>query len=219
MWTVKVVGVSVLAVSVTVELLNWLRRRYKKRKPLNEVLFFPSEVACVEHLLSPSAPCYCALPHGVDTSFSRLLRHVLSASSSLDLCVFAFSNTDLCRAVLSLRKRGVVIRVLSDKDYIAINGSQIGPLRKAGICVRSDGGAVYMHHKFALVDGSLLISGSLNWTLTAVQANMENLIVTMEPELVRPFVQEFNRLWELSDPARTLSNGVQTELERTAGHD
>lgn len=208
MWTVKVVGFSVLAVSVTVELLGRLHRRYRAKKILNEVLFFPSELACVEHLLSPwpSYRCYCALPHGVETSFSRFLRHLLSASSSLDLCVFAFSNMDLCRAVLALHKKGVIIRVLSDKDYMAISGSQIGPLRKAGICVRSDVGSVYMHHKFALVDSSLLITGSLNWTLTAVQGNMENIIVTMEPDLVKPFIQEFHRLWERNDPAQNPLN-------------
>ncbi|XP_020794139.1 mitochondrial cardiolipin hydrolase isoform X2 [Boleophthalmus pectinirostris] len=210
MWTVKVIGFSVLAASVSVELLNWLRRRYKARKTLNEVIFFPSELGCVEHLLRPSLPypCYCALPHGVETSLSRLLRHILSASSSLDLCVFSFSNMDLCRAVLALHQKGVIIRVLSDKQYIAISGSQIGPLRQAGICVRSDVGSVYMHHKFALVDGSILITGSLNWTLTAVQGNMENLIVTMEPELVRPYIQEFNRLWEINDPLKH-PNSVQ----------
>lgn len=206
MW--KVIGCSVLAISVTLEFLGRLHRRYRARKILNKVLFFPSELACVEHLFSPSLPypCYCALPHGVETSFSHLLRYILSASSSLDLCVFAFSNMDLCRAVLKLHKKGVIIRVLSDKDYTAISGSQIGPLRKAGICVRSDVGSVYMHHKFAVVDSSLLITGSLNWTLTAVQGNMENLIVTMEPDLVRPFIQEFHRLWERNDPARNHSN-------------
>uniref|UniRef100_A0A8C6TBC8 Mitochondrial cardiolipin hydrolase n=1 Tax=Neogobius melanostomus TaxID=47308 RepID=A0A8C6TBC8_9GOBI len=132
MWTVKVIGYSVLAISVTAELLGRLHRRYRARKILNEVLFFPSELACVEHIFSPSLsyPCYCALPHGVETSFSRLLRHILSASSSLDLCVFAFSNMDLCRAVLALHSRGVIIRVLSDKDYTAISGSQIGPSAK-----------------------------------------------------------------------------------------
>lgn len=84
--------------------------------------------------------CFCSLPHDVETSFSRLLRHIMSASYSLDLCVFAFSNMDLCRAVLALHKKGINIRVLTDKDYAAITGSQIGVLRKAGkdfICICS----------------------------------------------------------------------------------
>lgn len=61
--------------------------------------------------------------------------------------------------------------------------------------------AVHMHHKFALVDGKKLISGSLNWTLTAVQSNKENIMVTEEPELVGPYQQEFQKLWEANDPA------------------
>ncbi|XP_051239850.1 mitochondrial cardiolipin hydrolase [Dicentrarchus labrax] len=204
MWTVKVVGLGVVALSISVELLGWLLRRLRPGRILNEVLFFPSEMACVEHIFTPSLPhsCLCPLPHGVETSFSLLLQYILSASSSLDLCVFAFSNMDLSRAVLALHSRGVTIRVLSDKDYVAITGSQIGVLRKAGICVRCDVGSVYMHHKFAVVDSRLLITGSLNWTLQAVQGNMENILITEEPKLVQPFVKEFHRLWARNDPAQ-----------------
>ncbi|CAN9510501.1 unnamed protein product [Ophioblennius macclurei] len=115
----------------------------------------------------------------------------------------------LRRAVLELHRRGVIVRVLSDKDYAAINGSQIGVLRKAGICVRCDFNSVYMHHKFAVVDKRLLITGSLNWTLSAVHNNMENVIVTDEPHLVRPFVGEFNRLWERNNKAKYLDSGDQ----------
>lgn len=60
----------------------------------------------------------------------------------------------------------------------------------------------HMHHKFALLDGRKLITGSLNWTMTAVQSNKENVIVTEEPELVQPYMDEFNKLWEANDPAK-----------------
>ncbi|XP_038569636.1 mitochondrial cardiolipin hydrolase [Micropterus salmoides] len=205
MWTVKVVGLGVVALSLSLELFGRLLRRLRPAgRILNEVLFFPTEMACVEHIFTPSLPhsCFCSLPHGKETSLSRLLQRILSASFSLDLCVFAFSNINLRRAVLALHSRGVAIRVLTDKDYAAITGSQIGVLRKAGICVRCDVGSVYMHHKFAVVDGRLLITGSLNWTLTAVQGNMENILITEEPRLVQPFIKEFHRLWMRNDPAR-----------------
>lgn len=55
MWTVKVVGLGLLALT-SVELLGWLHRRFRARKILNEVLFFPTELACVEHILKPSKP-------------------------------------------------------------------------------------------------------------------------------------------------------------------
>ncbi|XP_076026390.1 mitochondrial cardiolipin hydrolase [Genypterus blacodes] len=202
-WTVKVLGLGVVALSLSVEVLTWLRRRLRPEEALTEALFFPSQVACVEHIFTPFLHhCPCDLPHGVNTSFSRLLRHIMSASSSLDVCMFAFSNMHLSRAVLALCRKGVIIRVLADKDYAAISGSQIGVLRKAGICVRCHEDSGYMHHKFAVLDGRLLVTGSLNWTLTAVQSNLENVLVTKEPGAVRPFIQEFHRLWELNDPAQ-----------------
>ncbi|KAM9315135.1 mitochondrial cardiolipin hydrolase [Pholidichthys leucotaenia] len=213
-WTLKVLGLGV-ALSLSLELLGWLFGRLRNGKTRNEVLFFPSKVACVEHIFSPTSPrfCSCSLPHGVETSFSHLLRSVMSASTSLDLCVFSFSNTDLCRAVLALHRRGVTIRVLTDKNYSAITGSQIGVLRKAGICARWHRSCVHMHHKFVVVDGRLLITGSLNWTLTAVQNNMENILITEEPDLVKPFIKEFHRLWEGNDPAQ-YHNSVSLHEDR-----
>ncbi|XP_059902970.1 mitochondrial cardiolipin hydrolase isoform X1 [Gadus macrocephalus] len=199
-WTLKALGLGAVGLTLSVEVLGWFFRRFGSKGFLKEVIFFPTEFACVEHVFEPTLQCLCPLPHGLETSLARLLRHVLSAKSTLDICVFAFSNMDLSRAVLALHSRGLVIRILIDKDYGGINGSQIGPLRRSGIRVRYDSGAVHMHHKFALVDGRRLVTGSLNWTLQAVQKNKENVMVTEEPRLVTPFVQEFQRLWDANDP-------------------
>ncbi|XP_049326097.1 mitochondrial cardiolipin hydrolase [Astyanax mexicanus] len=204
----KMLGLGAVALTLGVEWVNWLARRLRPWRgpqgPLKEVLFFPSPITCTEHLYSPdrTSPCLCPLPHGIDTSFSRLLEHLLSACVSLELCVFSFSQLELSRAVLLLHGRGLAVRVLTDRDYMSITGSQIGALRRAGICVRHElSKVVHMHHKFALVDGRKLITGSLNWTATAVQSNKENVIVTEEPELVQPYRDEFSRLWEANDPA------------------
>ncbi|XP_048870131.1 mitochondrial cardiolipin hydrolase [Brienomyrus brachyistius] len=213
MSAMRLFGLGALAVLLGLDclarLLRW--RRGGPRALLKEVLFFPVDVTCVEHLFRPGEAlpnsCPCPLPHGQETSFTRLLRHLLSANTSLDLCIFAFSNQSLSRAVLLLQARGVVVRVITDKNYMAISGSQISALRRAGVNVRHEMGAVYMHHKFAVLDGRLLISGSLNWTTTAIQCNKENMLVTEEPDLVQPFIREFQRLWDSNDPARHCPHG------------
>ncbi|XP_055566081.1 mitochondrial cardiolipin hydrolase [Falco biarmicus] len=178
-----------------------------RRRARREVLFFPSPPRCTEALLAqaeaPGAaprPCPCPLPHG-ESSLGRLLRHLLSARRSLDLCLFAFSSPQLGRAVRLLHRRGVRVRVLTDAQYMALRGSQIGPLRLAGIPVRHDQESGYMHHKFAVVDGRLLITGSLNWTTQAIQNNRENVLVTDDAEYVTAFLDEFERIWEEYNPA------------------
>ncbi|KAG5277916.1 hypothetical protein AALO_G00092810 [Alosa alosa] len=204
----KLVGVGVVGLTLGIEWLRWLYRRLKPAARVTEVLFFPCESSCVERLFASGdaskQPCPCGMSHSLkDDSFSRLLFHLLSARVSLDVCVFSFSNTELSRAVLHLHTRGVCVRVIVDRDYMYITGSQIGMLRKAGVPVRHElSRAVHMHHKFAVVDGRLLVCGSLNWTMTAVQSNQENLLVTDDPAVVAPYRGQFQRLWLANDPAR-----------------
>ncbi|NXF88250.1 PLD6 hydrolase, partial [Eubucco bourcierii] len=187
-----------LALAVSV----WRRRP----RPVREVLFFPSQPVCTEALLSeavgPGAvtrPCRCPLPRG-DCSFSRLLRHLLSARRSLELCLFAFSSPQLAQAVQLLHRRGVRVRVVTDAQSMETRGSQIGLLRHAGIQVRHDQESGYMHHKFAVVDRRMIITGSLNWTTQAIQNNRENVVVVEDHEIVKAFLDEFERIWEEYDP-------------------
>ncbi|XP_059572787.1 mitochondrial cardiolipin hydrolase isoform X1 [Alligator mississippiensis] len=193
-----------LALALALEALARAAGGRWRRRPVREVLFFPSRVTCTEALLAEPGPgpcpCACALPHG-DSALSRLLRRLLAARRSLELCVFAFSSPQLARAVHLLHRRGVRVRVVTDADYMAVNGSQIGRLRLAGIQVRHDQESGYMHHKFAIVDQKMLITGSLNWTTQAIQSNRENVLIVEDAEYVKPFLAEFERIWEEYNPA------------------
>lgn len=56
MWTAKVLGVGAVALALSVDVTVRLIRRLRSRGTLKEVLFFPSEIACVEHIFRPALP-------------------------------------------------------------------------------------------------------------------------------------------------------------------
>ncbi|NXK90815.1 PLD6 hydrolase, partial [Formicarius rufipectus] len=144
---------------------------------------------CLEALLAEGAaarPCPCPLPRA-DTSLSRLVRRLLSARRSLDLCIFSFSCPELARAVHLLHRRGA---------RRALCRCRVS----AGIQVRHDQHSGFMHHKFAIVDRRMLITGSLNWTTQAIQSNRENVMVVEDAECVKSFLDEFERIWEEYNP-------------------
>lgn len=58
-----------------------------------------------------------------------------------------------------------------------------------------------MHHKFAIIDKKLLLTGSLNWTTQAIQHNRENVLVLEDAEYVKLFLEEFEKIWENYNPA------------------
>ncbi len=58
---------------------------------------------------------------------------------------------------------------------------------------------MHMHHKFAIVDQRLLLSGSFNWTRQAVLGNRENVMVTDHYNALTSFRHEFLQLWSTLD--------------------
>ncbi|XP_066221175.1 mitochondrial cardiolipin hydrolase [Saccopteryx leptura] len=211
-WRWAAVAGAALGLAVALEALSWALRRLRagrRRRPRHEVLFFPSQVTCTEALLKEADAdraagplvCGCSLPHG-ESALNRLLSVLLAARASLELCLFAFSSPQLGRAVQLLHRRGVRVRVVTDCDYMALKGSQIGLLRKAGIQVRHDQDLGYMHHKFAIVDKKVLITGSLNWTTQAIQNNRENILILEDEDFVRIFLEEFEHIWEEFNPTK-----------------
>jgi DNA uptake protein ComE-like DNA-binding protein len=52
-----------------------------------------------------------------------------------------------------------------------------------------------MHHKFAIIDNHLLLTGSYNWTFAANNKNEENLMVIDDPEIIARYQNQFEKLW------------------------
>jgi phosphatidylserine/phosphatidylglycerophosphate/cardiolipin synthase-like enzyme len=53
-----------------------------------------------------------------------------------------------------------------------------------------------MHHKFCVIDNSVLVTRSFNWTDQAVNHNQENLLFLENKDLARQYSDEFQRLWD-----------------------
>eukprot|EP01098_Paradermamoeba_levis_P001352 TRINITY_DN1155_c0_g1_i2.p2 TRINITY_DN1155_c0_g1~~TRINITY_DN1155_c0_g1_i2.p2 ORF type:complete len:155 (-),score=30.25 TRINITY_DN1155_c0_g1_i2:81-545(-) len=128
-------------------------------------------------------------------NFMLLLGYIKSAKKSIDACVYCITDNRIARALIELHKKGVEVRVISDNDKAKDEGSDLVELKNAGIKVKTDQSAYHMHHKFCIVDGSLLINGSFNWTKGACFYNRENVMITNEPEFVKSFQDEFETLW------------------------
>ncbi|MDD5657410.1 MAG: phospholipase D-like domain-containing protein, partial [Elusimicrobia bacterium] len=109
-----------------------------------------------------------------------------AARESVDAAIFAVRSTKIVQALARARSRGLRVRVLFDEDQAA--SESFGPyaawLAAVGIETRllagPDRESEYpqtqkMHHKFMILDGKLVETGSANWTKNAAMANFENV--------------------------------------------
>lgn len=144
--------------------------------------------------VAPASEVYFSPNGGVR---QRLLRAVEESHRSIDIAVYNFTASQLAEALYAAKARGVRVRVLTDRERADTGGSGVRGLRLNGIPVRALGvpEQSLMHHKFAVFDERLVVTGSYNWTNSAEHANYENIILLDDPGVVNRFRQEFLRLW------------------------
>jgi len=143
----------------------------------------------------------------IDVQFSpgeacarRIIGLLDGCRRTADLCVFTITDDRITDAVLRALKRGTGIRVVTDDEKAYDEGSDVRRMAQAGIPVRVDASPYHMHHKFALFDGTTVLTGSYNWTVGAARNNEENLVVSNDRRLVTAFSSEFERLWKAFEP-------------------
>ena len=127
----------------------------------------------------------------------RLLRAINHTKATIDLAIFDFTSGELAGALLAAKERGVAIRIVADARQAQGKHSEIPWLLEKGIKVRLAGGnrRGIMHHKFAIFDGRLLVTGSYNWTDSAERFNRETLIILDEPAIVQRYQVSFEGLF------------------------
>lgn len=146
------------------------------------------------------------------TSLIHLVNLIDSAQQNLMVCVMVITCTQLADSIIRAKKRGVSVRVVADSTMVETNGCQLSKLRKSNILIRAmscPGGL--MHNKFAVIDahylrsefaksskssGGTAMSGSFNWTWTAVICNEENVYISSDADFVNPLAEKFEEIWE-----------------------
>ncbi|KAF9105836.1 hypothetical protein BGX27_009425 [Mortierella sp. AM989] len=132
-----------------------------------------------------------------EESFQHLINTLNRASKTLDICVFTITDDQVSNAVIRAHERGVQVRIITDDDKADDQGSDARRMAKQNdIPVRVDGSPSHMHHKFMIIDNSLVVNGSYNWTKGARYQNREDLMITNSAKAVRGFKQEFEKLWD-----------------------
>jgi len=127
---------------------------------------------------------------------NAIIDSINNAQNSLRICVFTISDNRIVSAIEAAKFRGVDIKIITDNDKRFDRGSDITYLDEKGYNIKIDYTDSHMHHKFAVVDKKISITGSYNWTRSAEKYNHENVLVSDSKYLAETYLKEFNRLWD-----------------------
>jgi phosphatidylserine/phosphatidylglycerophosphate/cardiolipin synthase-like enzyme len=176
------------------------------RETLTETAFRTTTATSVVATTS-TATTTVNIPSVRETCFSRvercdalLISLINRANRSVYVAVYSFTRDSLATALISAKERGVEVRVVIERERAYEQGSEYPRLKSAGVDVRLDGNPNLMHHKFMVIDGYIVVTGSYNWSSAAEDRNDENIVVIFDRDVAQRFVQEFERVWQTASP-------------------
>lgn len=142
-----------------------------------------------------------------------LIETINQAQRSLDIAIYELDLDRVGDAILAARDRGVAVRLVTDSDTLAEDDTLIR-LNQARLPLIADERTDIMHHKFVVVDGKTIWTGSWNFTQNDTFRNNNNALVIQSPELARNYTTEFEEMFTQrsfgpTSPANTTFPGLQ----------
>ncbi len=131
---------------------------------------------------------------------ARIARLLREAKQSADICVFTITDDKLSEPITQAHERGIRVRIVTDDDKAEDRGSDVWRLADAGIEVRVDQSEHHMHHKYAVFDRAIVVTGSYNWTRSAARYNRENVVISDDPRIVSAYNTSFDETWKDLQP-------------------
>lgn len=135
-----------------------------------------------------------------DSVAARLLEVIDLAQESIYFLAYSFTSDDIGQMMRDKSASGVDVKGVMEVAQIESNqGTEFDLFSQLGLDVRRDGNDGQMHHKLIIVDRSIVIVGSYNFTASAEDRNDENLVIIYSPEIASLFLQEFERVFALAE--------------------
>lgn len=135
--------------------------------------------------------------------FKNIRKEILDllkeAKESVKIAMAWFTSSELFNSLIECLKRGVKVDLILLDD--PINFMEYAPdfnefIEMGGFLRIAFTNKGFMHHKFCIIDNSILVSGSYNWTYYAESRNIENIFITNDTSIVKEYIQEFEELEE-----------------------
>ena len=183
-------------------LINFLIKKYFKPKPvICECYFFPNPA-----------------------NEQRVVNMFRTCKKTLDVAIFTFTRDSIAQAILEAYQRGVKVRCIGDDGNSKVKGSDVRLLASVGIPCKTDNNLrFHMHNKMAILDNSVVITGSFNWTSQAVNKNQDNILFIEDKNIANQYTDYYNQIWNSFNTVITqedakiyLANEKKAEEEKKA---
>jgi phosphatidylserine/phosphatidylglycerophosphate/cardiolipin synthase-like enzyme len=130
----------------------------------------------------------------------REIETLRTAKVSVDVAMYSFTDRELAAELVRLARSGVRVRVYRDsRESMQENqrgSSTTATLLAGGVEVRVKASQELMHFKSYVIDGTLLRTGSANWSPTGLKRQDNDVHYEVDKTLAALFETRFEAMWD-----------------------
>lgn len=130
-----------------------------------------------------------------DKIVGNLIALVKDAQVSIRFLAFSFTDYPLAQVMIDRAKAGVDVKGVFETFGSNSPNSELRTFWCAGVPARQDGNGSFLHDKLIIIDNSIVVTGSLNFSSNADESNEENVAILDNAEIAALYLQEFEKLW------------------------
>jgi phosphatidylserine/phosphatidylglycerophosphate/cardiolipin synthase-like enzyme len=132
---------------------------------------------------------------------AKILSLIKSAQKSIYFLAYSFTVNELGNAIRQRAADGLTVAGVMDDGQVNSNlGTEYDPFMQAGLDVRRDGNPGLMHHKVLIIDRSIVVTGSYNFSASAETSNDENVVIIHSADAAESYLAEFQRVYDQARP-------------------
>lgn len=124
---------------------------------------------------------------------AKIIESISQAKTTIKVAMAYFTDKEIADELISARQKGIEVNIVlsNDTTNYEIRDRLKG---KVSLVIYETNGRGIMHHKFCIIDNSLLLHGSYNYTYNATKNNQESLNITDSYNLISEYSNIFDTL-------------------------
>ena len=124
---------------------------------------------------------------------------LFTAEKSIQFMAFSFTHDDMGEVIRERGDEGVLVRGVFETRSSETDYSEFYDMLKDHLDVYQDGNPYTMHHKVFIIDESIVVMGSFNFSTNADESNDENILIIHNEDIAAAYLAELDLIYEMAE--------------------
>lgn len=156
------------------------------------LLTIEGKVIYPEYEHNPSVEVFFSTTEDLNNKLAECIER---AREDIKGCFYGIKSEEVASALIKAHLRGVKVQIVIDEGRLFLENSLYPKLKNFDLVKEDTTTSGLMHHKFCVIDGGMVWTGSYNPNPYAEYEN-NDAVVVQSKEVAAVYIREFEKLWE-----------------------